>query len=39
VAHCGLLVLLGIVADLEGSRPRDVGEIEDPSIIASGIPW
>jgi hypothetical protein len=39
VAHRGLLVLVGIVADLEGSHPRDVGNIEDPVIITSDAPW
>jgi hypothetical protein len=38
VAHRGLLVLLGVVADLGGSRPRDMGEIEDPGIIIHSIP-
>jgi hypothetical protein len=28
----GLHVLLSIVADLEGGRPRDLGKIEDPHI-------
>jgi hypothetical protein len=39
VARCRLLVVLGIVADLEGGHPRDVGEIKDMGIITSDIPW
>jgi hypothetical protein len=38
VAHRGLLVLLGVVADLEGGRPRNMGEIKDPGVIIPGIP-
>jgi hypothetical protein len=35
VAHRSLLVVLGIVADLEGGRPRGVGKLEDLGVTAS----
>jgi hypothetical protein len=37
VACCGLLVVLSIIADLEGGRPRDTGEFEDPGVTTSDI--
>jgi hypothetical protein len=33
-----LLIVLGIVADLEGGRPPDAGEFKDPRITP-GFPW
>jgi hypothetical protein len=37
VACRGLLVLLGILTCLEGSRPRDVSKVEDPGVTILGI--
>jgi hypothetical protein len=37
VASRGLLVLLVVVTRLEGSRPREVGEVKDPGITILGI--
>jgi hypothetical protein len=38
VACRRLRILLGVVVDLEGGRPQNVGEIEDPGIVNLGIP-
>jgi hypothetical protein len=38
VARRGLLVLLSIITDLKGGRPRNLGEVEDPGTIILGIP-
>jgi hypothetical protein len=35
VARCGLLVILAVVADLEGGRPRDTGKLEGLGLTAS----
>jgi hypothetical protein len=37
IARRGLLIILDVVADLKGRRPRTAGEIEDPGIITSDI--
>jgi hypothetical protein len=37
VAHCGLLAILDIVVDLEGSRPRETGKFEDPGITTTNV--
>jgi hypothetical protein len=39
VTHRGLLVVLEIVDDLEGGRPRDAGEFKDQGITASDVSW
>jgi hypothetical protein len=36
VACHHLLVILGVVAGLEGGRPRNVGEFEGPGVPACG---
>jgi hypothetical protein len=38
VARRGLLVLLGVVIDLEGGHPRSLGKIEDPGVLVLSIP-
>jgi hypothetical protein len=35
VACRGLLVVLGVIADLEGSRPWGTGELEDMGLTVS----
>jgi hypothetical protein len=37
VTRRSLLVVLGVVADLEGGCPRDTGKLENPSVTASDI--
>jgi hypothetical protein len=39
VARHGLLVILDVVANLKGCRPRNANEIEDPGATTSDISW
>jgi hypothetical protein len=39
VARLSLLVILGVVANLEGGRPRDTGKLKGLGLTASDASW